>query len=115
MSAFTPSPERGSLNGATAKILFAGDHADMPLVYSARDAVALPSLKHESFGRSAVEAHLMKRPVVVSDHGAFQETVIEGGVRLAAENMRVWEEGLSWFLAHPAEARLAMGRASDDP
>ena len=56
MSAFTPSPERGSLNGATAKILFAGDHADMPLVYSARDAVALPSLKHESFGRSAVGA-----------------------------------------------------------
>lgn len=100
-----------ALNGVADKVLFAGDHADMPLAYSACDVVALPSLKPESFGRSAVEAQLMKRPVVVSDHGAFQETVIEGGVRLAAGNMRVWEEGLSWFLAHPPEAHHAMGRA----
>jgi glycosyltransferase involved in cell wall biosynthesis len=55
------------------------DHCrDMPAAYMLADVVVSASTDPEAFGRVAVEAQAMGRPVVVSDHGASRETVREG-------------------------------------
>ena len=50
--------------------------SDMPALYKAADVVVAPSIEPEAFGRVAVEAQAMRRPVIVSDHGGQRETVL---------------------------------------
>lgn len=52
--------------------------ADLPAAYSLADMVVAPSIKPEGFGRVAVEAQAMGRPVIASDLGGFHETISHG-------------------------------------
>lgn len=99
-------------SGLGDRILFVGDLADMTLAYGACDAVALPSLKPESFGRAAVEAQLTGRPVIAADLGGFQETVTDGGLRLPVGDLDAWTTGLQAFLVHTREAHATLGEAA---
>jgi glycosyltransferase involved in cell wall biosynthesis len=55
------------------------DHCDdMPAAYMLADVVVSASTDPEAFGRILVEAQALGRPVVASDHGGAQETVLEG-------------------------------------
>lgn len=55
------------------------DHQnDMPTALMAADVVVTPSVEPEAFGRVAVEAQAMGRPVVATAHGGFTETVQDG-------------------------------------
>lgn len=55
------------------------DHCDdMPAAYMLTDVVVSASTDPEAFGRILIEAQASGRPVVASDHGGAQETVIEG-------------------------------------
>jgi len=51
---------------------------DMPAAYMLADVVVSASTEPEAFGRVAVEAQAMGRPVVASDHGGARETVVPG-------------------------------------
>lgn len=51
---------------------------DMAAAYMLADVVAQPALAPESFGRVAVEAQAMGRPVVASDLGGARETILPG-------------------------------------
>lgn len=51
---------------------------NMPAAYQLADVVISASTRPEAFGRIAIEAQAMKRPVIVTDHGGAQETVVEG-------------------------------------
>ena len=48
----------------------------MPAAYMLADVVVSASTDPEAFGRVAVEAQAMGRPVVASDHGGARETVL---------------------------------------
>jgi glycosyltransferase involved in cell wall biosynthesis len=50
----------------------------MPLAYKLSDLVVSSSIEPEAFGRVAVEAQAMKKPIVVSDIGGSRETVLNG-------------------------------------
>jgi glycosyltransferase involved in cell wall biosynthesis len=55
------------------------DHCnDMPAAYMLATVVVFPSTDPEGFGRISVEAQAMGRPVIASDHGGAQETIIHG-------------------------------------
>ena len=55
------------------------DHCnDMPAAYMLADVVVSASTDAEAFGRVAVEAQAMGKPVIASDHGGSRETVLEG-------------------------------------
>jgi glycosyltransferase involved in cell wall biosynthesis len=54
------------------------DSGDMPAAYLLADVVVSASTEPEGFGRVAVEAEAMGRPVVATAHGASLETVIPG-------------------------------------
>ena len=51
---------------------------DMPAALMLADVVAMPSSLPEAFGRVAVEAAAMGRPVVAFNHGGAKESIIDG-------------------------------------
>ncbi len=55
-----------------------GHCRDMAAAYMLADVVVSASLQPEAFGRVAVEAQAMGRPVIATDHGGARETVVPG-------------------------------------
>ena len=53
-----------------------GHCEDMPAAYALSNVVLSTSIRPEAFGRIAVEAQAMERPVIASDHGGARETVV---------------------------------------
>jgi len=74
--------------GLTEKIRLCPSQDDMPATLMLADVVAMPSITPEPFGRVAVEASAMGRPVVAFDHGGASETV---------------EHGITGWLAKPVD------------
>ncbi|MCB1840664.1 MAG: glycosyltransferase family 4 protein [Rhodospirillales bacterium] len=55
------------------------DHCnDMPAAYMLSTVVVSASTNPEGFGRVPVEAQAMGRPIVATDHGGAQETILRG-------------------------------------
>jgi len=55
-----------------------GHCSDMPAAFMLADVIVTPSVEPEAFGRVAVEAQAMQRPVVASKLGAQTETIVDG-------------------------------------
>lgn len=51
---------------------------DMPAAYMLSTVVVSASTDPEGFGRVPVEAQAMGRPIIASDHGGAQETIVRG-------------------------------------
>ena len=64
--------------GLAGRVRFAGVCDDMPAAYLLADVVLVASTEPESFGRVAVEAQAMGRPLVAAEHGSTRETVVDG-------------------------------------
>ena len=64
--------------GLAGHVTMVGDCTDMPTAYMLADVVVAPSIVPEGFGRTAVEAQAMGRPIIASDLGGMSETVLEG-------------------------------------
>ncbi len=60
--------------GGSVRLVNACD--DMPAAYMIATVVVAPSLVPEGFGRVAVEAQAMGRPVIATDHGGVRETIL---------------------------------------
>ena len=65
--------ERYSLN---KKVKFINHCKEMPLAYSLADAVVSASIEPEAFGRIAVEAQAMGKPIIASNIGGSKETIL---------------------------------------
>jgi len=64
--------------GLREKVRLCPSQDDMPATLMLADVVVMPSVTPEPFGRVAVEASAMGRPVVAFDHGGASETVNHG-------------------------------------
>ncbi|HRD28868.1 MAG TPA: glycosyltransferase, partial [Caulobacter sp.] len=84
---------------------------DMPAAFLLADVALLPTLKPESFGRTAVEPQVMERPVIVSDHGGARETVVDGetGWRAPPGDVAAWARAMKTAIEAGGERRRAMG------
>jgi glycosyltransferase involved in cell wall biosynthesis len=60
------------------KITFIQSCKEMPLAYKFSNLIVSSSIEPEAFGRVAVEAQAMSKPIVVSDIGGSRETVLNG-------------------------------------
>ena len=60
------------------RVILAPETNDMPAAMMLADVVVMPSLTPEPFGRVAIEAQAMGRPVVAYDHGGAVESIIAG-------------------------------------
>jgi glycosyltransferase involved in cell wall biosynthesis len=65
--------ERYDLN---KKVKFINHCKEMPLAYSLADAVVSASIEPEAFGRVAVEAQSMGKPIIASNIGGSKETIL---------------------------------------
>lgn len=64
--------------GVRDMVHMVGDCTDMPAAYRWADLVLSPSTRPEAFGRVAIEAGAMEKPIVASKHGGAMETVMDG-------------------------------------
>ena len=64
--------------GLTQNVRIPGHCSDMPAAFMAADVIVTPSIEPEAFGRVAVEAQAMGRPLIASNLGAQAETVADG-------------------------------------
>lgn len=91
-----------------------GHYSDMPTLYAASDLVLAPSVRPEAFGRVAVEASAMGKPVLASDHGGQRETVRheETGWLTPPGDALALAEAMRTFLALSDEQKAEMGAAA---
>lgn len=61
----------------TSQLKFIEHCKDMPLAYKISDIVVSASVEPEAFGRVAVEAQSMEKPIIASDIGGSNETIID--------------------------------------
>ncbi len=64
--------------GLHGQVILPGHCSDPAAAVSLADIVVVASTKPEAFGRAAVEAGALEKPVIVTDLGAVQETVVAG-------------------------------------
>lgn len=85
-------------------LLGAVPYADIADLYAAADLFVFPSV-HETFGISAVEAALLRRPAVVADLVVLREVLtIDGSseaVFVAPHDVEGWQQAIAAALAHP--------------
>src|SRR3546814_424283 len=91
---------------------------DMPAAYALCDVVLSPSIEPEPFGRTAVEAQAMQKPVIASDSGGQRETVLTPevvgagaatGFGVAVDDASALAAAMANILALSDDARAAMG------
>ena len=87
--------------GLEQHFVFTGFRSDIPVVMSAMDVLAFPSLVPEGFGRPLIEGMAMGLPVVATDIGPTREILGEG-------------TGLLVRPDDPAELARALGRLVTD-
>ena len=108
---------RAEALGLEGDVVFAGGFPaeQMPLAYAASDMVVTPSVFAEPFGRVAVEAQAMERPVIASDIGGFRETIhteeaSRTGWLVETGNASALAEALRSAVSLSGEARAQLGR-----
>jgi glycosyltransferase involved in cell wall biosynthesis len=87
---------------------------DMPAALMFADVVAMPSVTPEPFGRVALEAQAMGRPVIAFDHGGAVESIREGktGWRVPPGDVDALSAALATALSMDAAKRQAMADAA---
>jgi len=61
----------------TNQLKFVEHSKNMPLAYKISDIVVSASVEPEAFGRVAVEAQSMEKPIIASDIGGSNETIVD--------------------------------------
>ena len=64
--------------GIGDRVVFVGDQEDIVPYYAISDLIVSASTEPEAFGRVAVEAQAMSKPIIASAHGGSLETVRDG-------------------------------------
>lgn len=97
--------------GLCGQVVLPGLSRDMPAALLVADLVLHTSIKAEPFGRTAIEAQAMRRPVIASDLGALREKVEHGvtGWRVPPGDAEALATAIERALALQPWARKAMG------
>jgi glycosyltransferase involved in cell wall biosynthesis len=105
--------KRAEALGALDVVRVAPACDDMPAAYKLAAVVVSASTQPEAFGRVAVEAMAMGRPVIATDHGGARETVENGrtGWLYPPGDAEALAEALDRALSLDPSARAHMGMA----
>ena len=99
--------------GLEDRVWLTGGCTDMAAAYKLASVVVSASTEPEAFGRVAVEAQAMGRPVIATDHGGARETVVHGdsGWLVPPRDAAALSEALGRALALDPSGRAFMGLA----
>lgn len=100
--------------GLSQIVRIPGHCNDMPAALLLADVVVAPSIEPEAFGRAAVEAQAMQRPIVASKLGAQTETVVDGvtGFLFPPGDAAALAASIARALALTKDQRDAMAKAA---
>lgn len=100
------------LYGLGGRVRIGAGSRDMPAALMLADVVAMPSIKPEPFGRVAIEALAMGRPVVAFRHGGAVESIDEGRTGWLADPLLVdsLAEALQTALSLTPRKRRALAK-----
>ena len=100
--------ERYNLN---KKVKFISHCKEMPLAYSLADAVVSASIEPEAFGRVAVEAQAMGKPIIASNIGGSKETILnkKTGFLYKFDDPRELAKSLNTVIQLTQEELILMG------
>ena len=98
--------------GLGGRVRIGAGSRDMPAALMLADVVAMPSIKPEPFGRVAIEALAMGRPVVAFRHGGAVESIDEGRTGWLADQLSVdsLAEALQTALSLTPRKRRALAK-----
>lgn len=98
--------------GLTGKVRIDGPTNFMAEAYLLSSAVIVPSVKAESFGRTAVEAQAMGRVVIATDIGGVKETVLqnETGYLVPENDPASMAQAIRYALSRDAQTVKAMSQ-----
>lgn len=96
------------------RVRLVGHCDDMATAYMLADVVVSASIEPEGFGRVAVEAQAMGRPVIATDIGGSKETVIPGqtGWLIPPEDPKMLAQAIEFVLGLTASEKEAVSQMS---
>jgi glycosyltransferase involved in cell wall biosynthesis len=94
------------------KVKFINNCKEMPLAYSLADAVVSASVEPEAFGRVAVEAQAMGKPIIASNLGGSKETILnkKTGFLYKFDDPRELAKSLNTVIQLTQEELISMGK-----
>ncbi len=102
--------EKVKASGLAKRILFVGEHTNIPDWYRALDLFIAPQ-RWEGFGLTPLEAMATQVPVVATDVGAFSELLAieedETGILIPAKELTAMADAAAAFMDDPQRANLA--------
>jgi glycosyltransferase involved in cell wall biosynthesis len=101
-----------AIGGLSERALIVGHVDAIAAALAASDVVVLPSIEPEAFGRGAIEAQAMARPVVAAAHGGLAETIVDGetGLLVPPGDAQALAGALERLIDMGPAARSEMGR-----
>ena len=95
------------------KITFIENCKEMPLAYKLSNLVVSCSIEPEAFGRVAVEAQAMSKPIVASNIGGSRETVLNGksGLLYKYNDQRELAKAINKIMEMDKRSRSLMGES----
>jgi len=99
--------------GIADRVQFLGQRSDVPRLMQACDAVVHPSVDPEPFGRTLIEAMLMRVPLIASDTGAPSEILACGaaGTLVPPGDVSALVAAVAAVLANPSGSAAQLDRA----
>jgi len=93
------------------KITFIESCEEMPTAYKLADVVVSGSIEPEAFGRVAVEAQAMNKPIVASNLGGSKETILNGksGILFKSEDSKELARNFNKLMDMSKESLSLMG------
>ncbi len=97
--------------GLHQEVLIVGHQEDMPAALLWADVVVSMSERPEAFGRIAIEAQAMGRPVIATNHGGARETVVDGqtGFLVPPSDPQAAGEAMAAMVAMGPDERMVWG------
>ena len=94
------------------KVKFINNCKEMPLAYSLAYAVVSASVEPEAFGRVAVEAQAMGKPIIASNIGGSKETILnkKTGFLYKFDDPRELAKSLNTVIQLTQEELISMGK-----
>lgn len=98
--------------GVRDMVHLVGDCTDMPAAYRWADLVLSPSTRPEAFGRVAIEAGAMEKPIIAARHGGAIETVMDGtsGILISPGDANALANAIASIWDMSAEDRTVLGQ-----
>ncbi len=103
--------QRATSLGLGPRVRIVGDCADMPAALALADVALNVSTVPEGFGRTAIEAQAMARPLIATNHGGAAETVHDGqtGFLIPPNDVAALTAALETALSLTPEQRWTLG------